>query len=138
WRIATNEIRRRRLHERGAEALLPVVDAARELALDVVHELVDLTLHRLDLASHVENDFDAGEVDAEIARQREDGFELFEIFFRIEARVAFGARRLEQPLALVEAQRLRMDVVLLRHRADHVIRLAASPLRHRPTRRTTP
>ena len=36
---------------------------------------------------------------------------LLEVFFRVEARVAFGARRLQQALALVEAQRLRMDVV---------------------------
>ena len=83
-----HEIGRRRLHERGGQPLLPVVDAARELALDVLHELVDLALHLLDLAAHVEDDLDAGEVDAEIARQRQDRLELLEIFFRVQARVA--------------------------------------------------
>ena len=43
-----------------------------------------------------------------------------------EPRVAVGPRRLQEPFALVEAQRLRVDVVLLRHRADHVVGLAAS------------
>ena len=57
--------------------------------------------------------------------KREDGFELFEVFFRVQARVAVGARRLQQSFALVQAQCLRVDVVLLRHRADHVIGLAA-------------
>src|SRR5205085_10873580 len=42
----------------------------------------------------------------------------------IEARVAFGARRPQQPLALGEAQRLPVDVVLLRDDADHEIGLA--------------
>src|SRR5687768_1676620 len=38
-RIDPHEIGRRRFHHRGAEPLLPVVDAASELALDVLHEL---------------------------------------------------------------------------------------------------
>ena len=38
----------------------------------------------------------------------------------VKPRVALGAAGLEQPLALVEAQRLRMDVVHLGHRRDHV------------------
>ena len=96
------------------------------LALDVVHELVDLALHLLDLAPQVEDDLHAGQVHAEIARQRQDRLELLEILFRIQPGVAFGPRRLQQAFTLVEAERLRMDVVLLRHRADHVIRLATS------------
>jgi hypothetical protein len=72
--------------------------------LHVFHELVDLALHLFHLATHVEDDLDAGEIDAEIARQRQDGLELFEILFRVEAGVAFGARRLEQAFALVQPQ----------------------------------
>ncbi len=52
-------------------------------------------LHRLDLAAHVEDDLDAGEIDAKIAREREDGLEPLEIFFRVEARVALCPRRLQ-------------------------------------------
>ena len=120
-----DEIGRSGLDESRAQALFPVVDAARELAFDVIHELVDLALHLLDLPPHVQDDLDAGEVHAEVARQREDRFELLQVLFGVEARVAVGARRLEQSFALVEAERLRVDVVLLRHRADHVVRLAA-------------
>src|SRR4029078_11737754 len=49
---------------------------------------------------------------------------------------ALGARGLEQSFALVQPQRLRVDVVLLRHRADHVVRLAGRFL-HRPLPFTT-
>src|SRR5215204_6889943 len=130
WR-APDEIGRRGLHERGAQALFPIVDAARHLALDIVHELIHLALHLFDFAPQVEDDFHTGEIHTEIARQRENRLELFEILLRVQARIAFGSRRLEQALTLVQAQCLRMDIVLLRHRADHVVRLAAfSPLCH--------
>jgi hypothetical protein len=87
-------------------------------------------LHRLDLPAHVEDDLHAGEVHAEVAGQREDGLELFEVVLGVQPRVAFGPRRLQEPLALVQAQRLRVNVVLLRDRADHVVRLAAGALSH--------
>src|ERR1035437_2789081 len=41
-RLRADEIGRRRLDERGREALLPVAHPARHLAFDVLHELVDL------------------------------------------------------------------------------------------------
>ena len=66
-RLLTNEIGRRGLYERRGEPLLPIVDAARHLALHVFHELVHFALHLLDLAAHIQNDFDAGEIDAEIS-----------------------------------------------------------------------
>ena len=90
------------------------------LLLKRMEECVDGAL------AHVQDDLDAGEVDAEIAGEREDRLEPLEILVRVESRVAFRARRLEQPLALVEPQRLRVDVVALRHHADHVVGLAAS------------
>ena len=49
---------------------------------------------------------------------------ILQVLIRVQPRVAVGARRLQQPFALVEPQRLRMDVVLRRHRADHVVALA--------------
>src|SRR6185503_9842066 len=121
----TNEIGWRGLDQRRRQPRFPIVDAARELTLDIIHELVDLALHLLDLPPHVQDDFNAGEVHSEIAGQREDGLELLEILFRIEPRIALGPRRLQQSLALVEPQRLGMDVVLLRDGADHVVRLPA-------------
>src|SRR5437762_14192232 len=88
-RMRTDEIGRRRFHQRGRQPLLPVVDAAHHLALDVRHELVHLALHLLDLAPHVENDFHAGEVDAEISGECQNGLELIQILFRIQTRIAF-------------------------------------------------
>src|SRR5262249_41664142 len=63
--LSLDQIGWRGFHERGREPLLPVVDAARHLALDVLHELVDLALHLLDLPPHVEDDLDAGQIDAQ-------------------------------------------------------------------------
>src|SRR5207302_6696623 len=60
--IRADEIRGGRLDERGAQPLFPVVDAARELVLDVFHEFVHLTLHLLNLPAHVENDLHAGKI----------------------------------------------------------------------------
>src|SRR6185369_1190143 len=91
----------------------------------VAHELVDLRLHLLHLAAHVQDDLDAGEVDAEIAREVQDHLELAEVVLGVEARVAVGARRLEEPLALVEAKGLGVDAVGLGHHADHVVLAAA-------------
>src|SRR5438105_7411582 len=61
-RRRADEIGRRRFDERRGQALLPVVDAAGELALDVFHEFVHFVLHLLDLAAHVENNLDAREI----------------------------------------------------------------------------
>ena len=109
---ARDQIGRRRFDERGATRRCSQSSMPRAISLlDVLHELVDLALHLLDLPAHVEDDLDAGEVDAEIAGQRQNRFELLEVLFRVEARVAVGARRLQQPFALVQAQRLRVDVV---------------------------
>src|SRR4026209_236714 len=57
-RRGADEIGGTRLDERRRQALLPVADAARQLALHVLHELVDLALHPLDLAARVQNDLD--------------------------------------------------------------------------------
>ena len=116
---------------RGGQALLPVAEAAHHFLLDVAHELVHLVLHLGHALAQVEDDLDAREVDAELAREREDRLEAFEIFIRVEAGVAIGARRTQQALALVETQRLRMDVVALGDRADHVQRLAWATGGHR-------
>ena len=115
---------RRRRHERGVQSLFPVTESAPQLVLHVLHELIHFPLHAIHLPPHVEDDLDAGEVDAQVARQRQDGLELLQILVRVQARVAFRARRLQQPFALVEPQRLRMDVVLRGNGADHVVALA--------------
>ena len=48
--------------------------------------------------------------------------ELLEILLRIQTGISLCARRLQQSLALVQAKRLRVDLIFLRHRTDHVIR----------------
>ena len=77
-------------------------------------------LHRVHLLAHVENDFDAGEIYAEVARQREDQFESLEIGIGVESSVSLGPRRLQQTFTFIKPQRLRMNAVLIRHRANRV------------------
>ena len=54
------------------------------------------------------------------ARAELEILEALEVFIGIEAGVALGARRLEQALALVEAEGLGVNFVHLGHRRDHV------------------
>lgn len=75
-------------------------------------------LHGVHLFTHVENDFDTGEVHAEVSRQRKNNFEAFDICVGVKSSVAFGARWLEQALSLVQSQGLRMYFELRRDGAD--------------------
>src|ERR1035437_6110847 len=98
-----------------------IADEARHLALHFVHAL-----------AHLQNNRDTRDVHSQVPRQRQDQFQALDIFVGVEAGVAFGARRLQQTFAFVQAQRLRVDVIHLRHRADHVrallLTLGHSPL----------
>src|SRR5262249_52038887 len=94
---------------------------AHELLPHPGHELRDLALHLLHLPAHVEDDLHPGQVHSEVAREVQDDLELPEVGLRVEARVAFGARRLQQTLALGEAQGLGVDAGALGDDADHVV-----------------
>jgi len=86
---------------------------------DVVEELVEAHVGVGHHAGQLEDHFDAGEVDAEVAREGEDHLQLLDLVLAVEARVAGGAGGLDQTFTFVEAQRLRMDVVALRDDRDH-------------------
>ena len=61
---------------------------------------VAAALQLLHLTSQVEDDLDAGEVDAEVARQGENGLELLAGRVIVQPRVAARPGGLEQPLPL--------------------------------------
>ena len=104
-----------------------------------LNPFLHLALHLLHARAHLQDDGHAGDVHAQVAGEREDELQPLQVLLGVEAGVALGARRLQQPFALVQAQRLRVDVVLLRHRADHVVGLAAAPRHHSdPRRRRAP
>src|SRR5215472_3069454 len=96
---------------------------ARQLLLDHLGELAHLFFHLDHFLAHIQNNFDAGQVHAHVPRQRQDHFEPFQIRIGVESRIALRARWLQQPHALIQAQRLRMQLVQLRDGADHVPRL---------------
>src|SRR5205085_6775817 len=88
------------------------------VALQIIEEAFEFSLHRVHLLAHVENDFYAREIHTKIARQGKNEFEPFKIRISVETRVAFRARRLQQTFAFIEAQRLRMKVELFRDGTD--------------------
>src|ERR1700722_11018851 len=77
-------------------------------------------LHFFHAFSHLKNDRHAADVDAQIARQRQNELQALQVFIRIEPRVTFCAARLKQSFALVETQSLRMNFIHLGHCRDHV------------------
>src|SRR5580704_15150820 len=92
----------------------------REFLLHDGGELRHLAFHFDHFFAHVQNDFNPREVYAHVARQRQDHVEAFEIGVGVEPGISLGAGGLQQTDALVEAQRLRMQLVQLRYRADHI------------------
>ena len=88
--------------------------------LDVLHELLNLALHFFHALAHLQDDGDPADVDAQIARERQDELEALQIFIRIEPGVAFGAARFQQPFAFIEAQGLGMNLLHLGDGRDHV------------------
>src|ERR1051325_6218072 len=91
-----------------------------DVALQIFEKALELALHRVHLLAHVEDDFDARKIDAEIACQREDYFEPFKIRISVKPRVALRTCRLEQTFTLIQTQRLRVQLELLRDCADCV------------------
>jgi hypothetical protein len=91
--------------------------------LDVLHKLLNLPLHFFHPFAHLQNDGHAADVHAQIARQRQNELQPLQVFIRIEPRIAFGAARLEQPLAILKPQCLRMNLIHLGHRRNHVCAL---------------
>ena len=103
-------------------ALLGGAEGTGQFVADESGELFHLRLHLGHFVAHVEDHFDAGEIDAEFASECQDYFEAFEVLIGVEPGVALRARRLEQSNAFVEAQSLRMNFVKIGDDADHVAR----------------
>jgi hypothetical protein len=107
-------------HDRALRRIGRGMGASEHFFLNVLHELLDLALHFFHALAHLQNDRHAADVHAQVARQRQDEFQPLEVFVRVETCIAFGARRFQQSLALVEAQRLGMDAIHFSDRGNHV------------------
>jgi hypothetical protein len=70
-------------------------EPARQFLIESGHEFLDLLLHGRHLFPHVEDDFHARQVHAELAGELEDHFQPFEILLRVQARVTLAAGRLQ-------------------------------------------
>src|SRR5260221_3941168 len=115
---------RRGLHQRILA--LDAMALVEHVLADVVHHPVELHVGLLHHPLQPEDDLDAGQVDAEVAREREDHLELADLIDAVQPSVACRAHGLEQTLALVQTQRLRMDVVPLGDDRDHHVSVCSA------------
>ena len=104
----------------------------QHLRAHVLDKVLHLPVHRFHPLPHLQDDRDPGNVHAQIARQVQDELQPLEVLVRVEPRVAFRPRRLQQALALVQAERLRMNFIHLGHRRDHVRAFGLPFCRHIP------
>ena len=120
-RGGTGTITGRRIGTRPCSAEAPPGRNARQhFCPYIVDEALHLAIHLFHAFPHLQHDGNSGDVHAKIARQVQDELQPLQVFFGIEARIAFGARRLQQSFALIQPQRLRMDAIHLRHGGNHV------------------
>src|SRR5579872_1137790 len=96
------------------------MNAVGQLLIQAGDKFLDLLLHGCHFFPHVQDDLDTRQIHTQFARKLQNHFQTLQILVRVQPRVAFAARGLQETFALVEAQRLRMDFILLRHGGDHV------------------
>jgi hypothetical protein len=75
----------------GGLFLRDVIGYASEFLLDYAGEFGHLFFHFQHLFAHIQDDFDAGEVYAHVAGQREDYVQALQVFVGVQAGVAFRA-----------------------------------------------
>src|SRR5512143_871675 len=92
---------------------------------DRFHQPLDLALHLLESRTEVENDLHARQVHAEVAGQRQDDLEPLDRLVVVEPGVSRRARRPDEALALVEAERLRVDAEAARDDSNQDVRRLA-------------
>jgi hypothetical protein len=110
-------------HEVAPVVLVGALDGLPGLAA----YLVELGSQRLELGLELEDALDPGQVQAVVGEVL-DAAQERDVVVAVATASAFGSRRLEQPLALVDAQGLRMDTGELGGDRDDV---------HRPLRAAT-
>src|SRR5208282_3604639 len=85
-------------YDGGSGAGRGLLKAREHLGTHVFDEGLHLAVHLFHALAHLQDDGDAGDVDAEVAGEVENELEPLQIFIGVEAGVALGARRLEQTL----------------------------------------
>src|SRR5579863_3852830 len=133
--VYADRLPRRSSHNRGA--ILPIlarIKPPRHLAAHKMRKRLHLRLHLRHLVPHVQNNFDPRQIHAQLARQIQNHLEPLQVLIRIQPRIPLRTRRRQQPHPLIQPQSLRMQLVQLRHRADHVTGLRSFPhTRHHET-----
>src|SRR5262249_32689087 len=114
----------------------PGDEVAPVLPVHIVDGLAHLTFHPVEPAVHAQqfvlepqHVLDARKVEAELVRQALNQSEPVEVGLRVETCVSRGALRADQPLVLVDAQRLRVHADEVGRDGDHVARTVVHHLR---------
>ncbi len=105
-------------HERLRERRLHA--ARREFPLHPLKQFLHLVLDLEHASAHVQYDLDPSQIHAQVPRQVQDELKGLKVFLGVEARIALAAGGDEEVFALVETQRLRVNAVALRDRADGI------------------
>lgn len=106
--------------ERGSGGRIDGPVIGSEFGVQLADKLLHLPLHFFHFLAHIQNDFDAREVDPQLTGELQDDFEAFEILIGIETGVAVASGGTEEALTFVQTQRLRVDVVPFGNGRDHV------------------
>src|SRR5437588_4240577 len=109
----------RQLRLERAAQLLHLLREAHLRAQRLQLELLDASVHALDLLLEVQDPLDAGQVQAELRRHLLDAPQPLHVLLRIQARALRRAARLDQPAGLIHTQRLGMHVGQPRCDRDH-------------------
>src|SRR5579862_8481943 len=100
---------------------LEALDVLLILPLQIAQALLELALLPLHALSHVHDDFDARQIDAQLIDEPLHLAQMLDVLVRIQPDVAAGPGGIHQADALVMAQRLRMDATHARSHADDVV-----------------
>ena len=104
--------------------------SGKHFGAHVLDEILHLPIHLFHALPHLQNNGDAGNIDAQFARQVENELQPLQVFIRVQTRVSHRARGLQQPFALIKPQCLRVDLVHLGNCRDHVCAFGFTLRRH--------
>src|ERR1700690_781356 len=99
--------------------LFPAPDLAFKFVAKRADRIHHRALHLLHLLAHRQDHLNPGEVHTKLARKSQDHLKLLHVLLGIEPRIPFAPLGLDEPLALVDSQRLRVNAEHFRDHADH-------------------
>src|ERR1700733_2645096 len=105
-------------HKGTFEVLLLAEKFLAKVVPDILNEPLELMVHLLHLFQHVQDNLYSSQIDSHVPSQIQNQLQPLDVFFRVIPGSLGRSRRFYQSLALIKPERLRVNIELLRHRAD--------------------